>query len=120
MTDTPPRSQLHLKRWRVNAERAEPWRDWAILTAVNHALLVVVVLVRPSAPWLLVFALPLGLSLATTVLTVLHDAGHRRFSRRAWAERVGGSDRGADWALGGALVAEAPGASPRHAGVPAG
>lgn len=85
MTDTPTRSGLHPTHWwRLDADRIEPWRDWAILTAFNHALLVVVVLVRPSAPWLLVFALPLGLSLATTVLTVLHDAGHRRFSRRAW------------------------------------
>ncbi len=41
-------------------------------------------LTRPSWPWLLLLALPLGLTLCTATLTVLHDAGHRRLSRRTW------------------------------------
>jgi linoleoyl-CoA desaturase len=39
---------------------------------------------RPSWPWLLLLAVPLGLTLCTATLTVLHDAGHRRLSRKTW------------------------------------
>jgi linoleoyl-CoA desaturase len=39
---------------------------------------------RPSWPWLLLLAIPLGVTLSTATLTVLHDAGHRRLSRRTW------------------------------------
>lgn len=39
---------------------------------------------RPSWPWLLLLALPLGVTLSTATLTVLHDAGHRRLSKRTW------------------------------------
>ena len=65
-------------------ERVEPWRDWAILAFVNHAILLAAAVWRPDWPWLLALALPLGIGLATATLTVLHDAGHRRFSRRLW------------------------------------
>ncbi len=64
--------------------RGEPWRDWAVLAVLNHAQLLLVALVRPGWPWLLLAALPLGLTLAIGKLTVLHDAGHRRFARREW------------------------------------
>lgn len=64
--------------------RAEPWRDWAVLAAINHGLLIAIVIARPGWPWLVAAAVPLGLGLATGTLTVLHDAGHRRFARRGW------------------------------------
>lgn len=64
--------------------KLEPWRDWAILTVVSHGLLLAVAVWGPSWPWLLLAALPLGSVLATGTLTVLHDAGHRRLSRRVW------------------------------------
>lgn len=77
-----PRSQE--RRWTLGSDRVEPWRDWAILAVVNHTMLLAVALWEPSVPWMLVASLPLGLGLATATLTVLHDAGHRRFSRRLW------------------------------------
>lgn len=66
------------------AGRVEPWRDWAALVVINHGLLLAVALTRPGWPWLVAAAVPLGLGFATGTLTVLHDAGHRRFARRAW------------------------------------
>lgn len=62
----------------------EPWRDWLLLTLINHAILLGLALSHPGRGWLLLGALPLGLGLGTATLTVLHDAGHRRFARAAW------------------------------------
>ena len=64
--------------------RFEPWRDWAVLAAATHGLLITAALTPPGLLWLLVFGVLLGLSLAVTTLTVLHDAGHRRFARQSW------------------------------------
>lgn len=64
--------------------RTEPWRDWAVLAVLNHGQLLAVGGLRPGWPWLLLNALPLGLTLAIGTLTVLHDAGHRRFARAEW------------------------------------
>jgi linoleoyl-CoA desaturase len=64
--------------------RWEPWRDWAVITLANHALLVTIALVHPHGALLLLAAVPLGLGLAIGTLTVLHDAGHRMYSGRAW------------------------------------
>lgn len=64
--------------------RFEPWRDWTVLTVATHALLVAAAFSHPGLRWLLVFGLLLGFSLAVTTLTVLHDAGHRRFGRHSW------------------------------------
>jgi len=84
----PTRRSSSVRRSRSSGNRAESWRDWAILTVVNHALLVAVVLLHPHGVWLLLAAVPLAIVLATTTLTVLHDAGHRRFSRHAWPNVV--------------------------------
>jgi linoleoyl-CoA desaturase len=64
--------------------RAEPWRDWAAIGLLNHAQLLAVALISPSWPWLLLAALPLGCTMATGTLTILHDAGHLRFARKEW------------------------------------
>jgi len=69
---------------RSDRNRGEPWRDWAVIALLNHAQLLTVALIRPSWPWLLLAAIPLGVTLATGTLTVLHDAGHRRFARKEW------------------------------------
>jgi linoleoyl-CoA desaturase len=69
---------------RRERNRGEPWRDWAVIALLNHAQLLAIALIRPSWPWLLLAALPLAVTLATGTLTVLHDAGHRRFSRNEW------------------------------------
>lgn len=69
---------------RRELHRTEPWRDWAVIGGLNHAQLLAMALIRPSWPWLLLAALPLGVTLATGTLTILHDAGHRRFARQEW------------------------------------
>lgn len=66
------------------ADRVEPWRDWAILAIIVHGILLWTALSNPSWVWILLIAFPLGLALSTAVLTVEHDAGHRRFSRSLW------------------------------------
>lgn len=68
----------------ISGDRVEPWRDWAMLTVLNNGLLILVAVTQPSLPWLLLVAVPLGVGLATATLTVLHDAGHRRLSKRYW------------------------------------
>ncbi|GAA3606241.1 hypothetical protein GCM10022223_22640 [Kineosporia mesophila] len=69
---------------RSDRHRGEPWRDWAAIGLLNHAQMLAVALIAPSWPWLLLAALPLSLTFATGTLTILHDAGHRRFSRKTW------------------------------------
>jgi linoleoyl-CoA desaturase len=51
---------------------------------LNHGMLVAVAVLQPAWPWLLLAALPLGVTMSTATLTVLHDAGHRRLSKRTW------------------------------------
>jgi linoleoyl-CoA desaturase len=55
-----------------------------VLAVLNHAQLLAVALIKPSWPWLLLAAVPFAFTLAIGTLTVLHDAGHKRFSREAW------------------------------------
>lgn len=62
----------------------EPWRDWAVIAAASQAVLVATWLSSPTWPWLLLVGITLGLIWSTGTLIVLHDAGHRRFSRRLW------------------------------------
>ena len=64
--------------------RGEAWRDWALLGVAAHAVLIALVVARPSWPWFLAAAVVLGQVWSTGTLTVLHDAGHQRFARRAW------------------------------------
>jgi linoleoyl-CoA desaturase len=68
----------------ILSDRVEPWRDWAILVVIVHGILLTTALTGP--PWwgLLLIAVPLGLALSTAVLTIEHDAGHRRFSKKLW------------------------------------
>lgn len=68
----------------ILSDPVEPWRDWAILVVVIHGMLLAVALAQPPLGWLLLISIPLGLALATAVLTIEHDAGHRRFSKKLW------------------------------------
>lgn len=87
-----PARELGRSRWvalrgasaLLSGSRGEPWRDWLALAAFNHAVLLVIAFTHPAEFWLLPGALILGAGLATATLTVLHDAGHLRFSRRRW------------------------------------
>ena len=64
--------------------RLEPWRDSLLLGLLNHGVLLAVAPLDPG-PWgLVLLAVPLALGLGTGTLTVLHDAGHRMFAKRAW------------------------------------
>jgi linoleoyl-CoA desaturase len=65
-------------------DRFEPWRDWAALAVLNHGMLLTVALLRPGWPWLVLIAVPLGVTMSTATLTVLHDAGHRRLAKSEW------------------------------------
>ncbi len=62
----------------------EPWRDWAVITGVNHLMLLTVALLHPHGWVLVLAALPVAVGFTTGTLTVLHDAGHRMFSSREW------------------------------------
>jgi linoleoyl-CoA desaturase len=66
------------------SDPVEPWRDWAILAIIIHGILLATALTAPAWGWLFLIAIPLGLVLSTAVLTVEHDAGHRRFSKKLW------------------------------------
>jgi linoleoyl-CoA desaturase len=66
------------------SDRLEPWRDWVVIALINQGLLLTLVVVRPGGAWWLLAAVPLAIGLSMASLTVLHDAGHRRFARRAW------------------------------------
>lgn len=70
-------SDLPRSRW-------EPWRDWAVIALINHALLLSVALLHPRGLLLVAAAIPVSIGLTIGTLTVLHDAGHRMFSARAW------------------------------------
>ena len=63
---------------------AEPWRDALLIAALNHGVLLVAVVLRPSLAVTALLGVFLAVGLATGTLTVLHDAGHRMFSRWAW------------------------------------
>jgi linoleoyl-CoA desaturase len=62
----------------------EPWRDWFVLCAASQGILVVVAVLDPGRSLVLGAGFALGVVWATGTLTVLHDAGHRRFGRRSW------------------------------------
>ncbi|MBJ7348498.1 MAG: hypothetical protein JHC87_08005, partial [Thermoleophilaceae bacterium] len=56
----------------LSSDRVEPWRDWAVLLVIVHALLITAAVGQLSWPLLLALSVPLGLVLATATLTVLH------------------------------------------------
>lgn len=64
--------------------RWEPWRDWLIIALLNNGMLTAISLLHPRGINLLLAAVPLSVGLAVGTLTVLHDAGHRMYSVRAW------------------------------------
>lgn len=76
-----PVASLPRRRW-------EPWRDWAVITLANHAMLVLIALAHPRGAYLVLAAVPLSIGFAIGTLTVLHDAGHRMFSTSSWPNVV--------------------------------
>lgn len=78
----PTQGQSFVKK--LPRQRWEPWRDWAVITVVTHATLLSICLLQLRSSWLVLASLPLSACFAVGTLTVLHDAGHRMFGRRAW------------------------------------
>ncbi len=74
------------RRWltALPRRRWEPWRDWAVITVVNHLMLLTVALLHPHGLLLIAAAVPVSVGFAIGTVTVLHDAGHRMFSARTW------------------------------------
>lgn len=66
------------------SRRVEPWRDGLVVGAYDHLVLFAAVFLHPGPVPLAALGVVLGLGLATGTLTVLHDAGHRMYGRRAW------------------------------------
>lgn len=55
-----------------------------MIAALNHGVLITAALLQPGLAVTALLGAVLALGLATGTLTVLHDAGHRMFSRSAW------------------------------------
>jgi len=68
----------------VPRRRWEPWRDWAVIGVLTHAVLVATAATRPHGVWLVLAGVALSVCFAVGTITVLHDAGHRMFSAREW------------------------------------
>ncbi len=81
-----PLEARRVRRWVAGLPRRrwEPWRDWALITLMNNALLLTVALLQPRGLLLVLAAVPVAVGFAIGTLTVLHDAGHRMFSNRSW------------------------------------
>jgi linoleoyl-CoA desaturase len=69
-------------RWKPH--QREAYRDWATIALLNHAVMLTIVFVKPPLAFSLVAALVLGLGFAMGAITVLHNAGHHRFSQKYW------------------------------------
>lgn len=65
--------------------RREAWIGWACYAAAVHGQLLALSLLRLSPPFLIAQVVLLGATLASALLSVVHDAGHSEFSRRPWA-----------------------------------
>jgi len=68
----------------VPRRRWEPWRDWAVIAVLTHAILLTIGLTHPHGVRLVAAAMGLSVAFAVGTLTVLHDAGHRMFSAAGW------------------------------------
>src|SRR3954466_6600870 len=72
----------------ADTTRREAWRNWAIYALAVHAQLIALVLLRPDGPALVVATVLLGATLASALLSVVHDAGHSEFDRRGWVNNT--------------------------------
>jgi linoleoyl-CoA desaturase len=69
---------------KVKSHQREAYLDWAIIALFNNSVLLTIALVMPPLAILLPASLVLGFGFAMGAITVLHNAGHRRYSRRYW------------------------------------
>jgi linoleoyl-CoA desaturase len=66
------------------SHRREAYLDWAVIALFNNAVLLTIALIMPPLAILLPVSLVLGLGFAMGAITVLHNAGHHRYSQRYW------------------------------------
>jgi linoleoyl-CoA desaturase len=79
------RARPGLSGWSLPSRRRwEPWRDWTVVALVNNGMLAGIAFLHPHGVGLVLCAVPLSVGFAVGTLTVLHDAGHRMYSARAW------------------------------------
>src|SRR5579859_4591081 len=71
--------QKPMKRRR--ADRSEAYRDWMIIAAGNHLLMIAITAFSLPLLGFTAASIMLGVGFAAGAITVLHDAGHGRFSR---------------------------------------
>src|SRR5690348_14573657 len=69
---------------KVKSHQREAYLDWAIIALFNNSVLLTIALVMPPLAILLPASLVLGFGFAMGVITVLHNAGHHRYSQRYW------------------------------------
>ncbi len=69
-------------KWK--SHQGEAYLDWAIIALLNNSMLLVMALVKSSLTLSLPVALVLGFGFYMGAVTVLHNAGHHRYSRRYW------------------------------------
>lgn len=83
-----PRVILTDRSVRTPSVRREAWLGWSAYTVAVHAQLLGLAVLRPGPVIVVVQAVLLGATLASALLSVVHDAGHSEFSRRPWVNVV--------------------------------
>src|SRR5262245_29672073 len=73
---------------RSHEPRVEAYRDWLMIAIVNHALMTVLAVVYLPLGTEVFLGLLLGVGFAMAAVTVLHNAGHHRYSRGYWANAL--------------------------------
>ncbi|HVX69258.1 MAG TPA: fatty acid desaturase [Mycobacteriales bacterium] len=68
--------------------RREAWLGWATYTTAVHVQLLGLAVLRPGAGLRFAQIVLLAATLASALLSVVHDAGHSEFSRRPWVNVV--------------------------------
>jgi linoleoyl-CoA desaturase len=69
---------------KVSNARREAWLGWASYAAAVHLQLMALAFVRLGPAVTALQVVLLGVTLASALLSVVHDAGHSEFSRRPW------------------------------------
>ncbi len=69
---------------KVKSHQREAYLDWAIIALFNNSMLLTIALVMPPLTILMPASLVLGFGFAMGAITVLHNAGHHRYSQRYW------------------------------------
>ncbi|HVT64883.1 MAG TPA: fatty acid desaturase [Mycobacteriales bacterium] len=69
---------------RAPSVRREAWLNWSAYAAAVHGQLLGLALLHLGAGFLFIQIVGVAATLASALLSVVHDAGHSEFSRRPW------------------------------------